>query len=101
MTKGIHGSTFGGNPLAVSVGKAVITEIMSNDFLQNVDNIARYLWKKLKELENKYDEIIEVRGVGLLLGIKTKINNKEVCELLTNKGLLTIPANDKSVLTPA
>ena len=101
MTLGVHGSTYGGNPLAVSVGKAVIKEIMSNGFLKKVDNTARYLWKKLKELENKYDEIIEVRGVGLLLGIKTKINNKEVCELLTNKGLLTIPANDNIVrLTP-
>ena len=42
---GEHGSTYGGNPLAVSVGKAVITEIMSNGFLQNVDKVARYLWK--------------------------------------------------------
>ena len=101
MTKGMHGSTYGGNPLAVSVGKAVITEIMLDGFLQKVDNIAKYLWKKLKELENEFEEIIEVRGAGLLLGIKTKTNNQKICELLIEKGLLTIPANDNIVrLTP-
>ena len=97
MTKGMHGSTYGGNPLAVSVGKAVITEIMSDGFLQKVDNIAKYLWKKLKELENEFEEIIEVRGAGLLLGIKTKKNNQKICDLLIEKGLLTVPANDNIV----
>jgi acetylornithine/N-succinyldiaminopimelate aminotransferase len=101
MTKGLHGSTFGGNPLAVSVGKAVITEIMSDGFLQNVDNISKYLWKKLKALENEFEEIIEVRGAGLLLGIKTKTNNQKICEQLIEKGLLTIPASDNIIrLTP-
>ncbi len=97
MTKGMHGSTYGGNPLAVSVGKAVITEIMSDGFLQKVDNIAKYLWKKLKALENEFEEIIEIRGAGLLLGIKTKTNNQKICELLIKKGLLTVPANDNIV----
>ena len=97
MTEGTHGSTYGGNPLAVSVGKAVITEIMSNGFLQNVDKVARYLWKNLKELEKKFDEIIEVRGAGLLIGIKTKTNNLKISELFAEKGLLTIPANDNVV----
>ncbi len=97
MTKGTHGSTYGGNHLAVSVGKAVIIEIMSDGFLQKVDNIARYLWKKLKELENKFEEIIEIRGAGLLLGIKTKNNNQKICDLLIEKGLLTVPANDNIV----
>jgi acetylornithine/N-succinyldiaminopimelate aminotransferase len=101
MTKGMHGSTYGGNPLSVSVGKAVITEIMSDGFLQKVDNIAKYLWKKLKELENEFEEIIEVRGAGLMLGLKTKTNNQKICELLIEKGLLTVPANDNIVrLTP-
>ena len=101
MTKGMHGSTYGGNPLAVSVGKAVIAEIMTDGFLQKVDNIGKYLWKKLKELENEFEEIIEVRGAGLLLGIKTKTNNLKICELLTEKGLLTVPASDNIVrLTP-
>ena len=80
MTKGKHGSTYGGNPLAVSVGKVVITEIMKDGFLQKVNNRAKYLWKKLKQLESKSEEIIEVRGAGLLLGIKTKTNNQKICD---------------------
>ena len=97
MTEGKHGSTFGGNPLAVAVGKAVITEIMSDGFLENVDKVARYLWQNLKDLENKFDEIIEVRGAGLLLGIKTRTSNKKINELLCENGLLTIIASDNIV----
>ena len=67
MTKGKHGSTYGGNPLAISVATAVINQIMSKNFLEKVDKNARYLWFKLKELEEENDEIIEVRGAGLLL----------------------------------
>ena len=97
MTKGVHGSTFGGNPLAVSVGTAVIKEIMSSGFLENVDKIARYLWNELKKLEKKHDEIVEIRGAGLLLGIKTKTNNTKIVELLTKNGLLTVAAKDNIV----
>ena len=97
MIKGSHGSTFGGNPLAVAVGKAVINEILSNNFLDNVDKIARYLWNKLKALEKKYDEIIEVRGAGLLLGIKTKNSNIQINKKFQEKGLLTIPASDNII----
>ena len=97
MKKGTHGSTYGGNPLAVAVGKAVIKEIMSEGFLQRVDKISRYLWQKLKKLENNFDEIVEIRGAGLLLGIKTKTDNLKICELMTEEGLLTIPADDNVV----
>ena len=44
MTNGVHGTTYGGNPLAIAVGTAVINEIMTNGFLEKVDEIARYLW---------------------------------------------------------
>ena len=97
MIKGSHGSTFGGNPLAVAVGKAVINEILSKNFLDNVDKISRYLWNKLKALEKKYDEIIEVRGAGLLLGIKTKNSNIDISKKFEEKGLLTIPASDNII----
>ena len=97
IIKGSHGSTFGGNPLAVAVGKAVIDEILSNNFLDNEDKIARYLWNKLKTLEKKYDEIIEVRGAGLLLGIKTKNSNIEISRKFQEQGLLTIPASDNII----
>tara|TARA_Y100000590_G_scaffold182205_1_gene207611 strand:- start:1248 stop:2426 length:1179 start_codon:yes stop_codon:yes gene_type:complete len=94
MTKGQHGSTFGGNPLAMSVGLSVIKEIKTKGFLEKVDNVARYLWSKLEDLEKKFEEIEEIRGVGLLLGIKTKTNNIKINELLTKNGLLTVPASD-------
>jgi acetylornithine/N-succinyldiaminopimelate aminotransferase len=97
MIKGIHGSTFGGNPLAVSVGKAVLVEIISNNFLENVDIVARYLWAELKKLESIFDELVEVRGAGLLLGLKTKIVNIKFNELLIKEGLLTIVASDNIV----
>ena len=97
MTKGIHGSTFGGNPLAIAIGTAVLNEIMSEGFLEKVDKVARYLWKKLLSLHKDFDEIVEIRGAGLLLGIKTKSNNIEISKLFEAHGLLTIPASDNVV----
>ena len=97
MTKGTHGSTYGGNPLAVAVGKAVIEEMMQKGFFEKVEKIARYLWNKLKLLEKNYNEIEEVRGAGLLLGIKTRKNNLEIIKLFTQNGLLTVPADDNII----
>ena len=97
MTKGTHGSTYGGNPLAVAVGKAVIEEMMQKGFFEKVEKIARYLWNKLKLLEKNYNEIEEVRGAGLLLGIKTRKNNLEISKLFTQNGLLTVPADDNII----
>ena len=97
MTQGKHGSTYGGNPLAVSVGREVLRIISNKKFLKNVDSISRYLWKNLKKLEDYYDEIIEVRGAGLLLGIKTKQNNVRISNILKNNRLLTVPAEDNVI----
>ena len=97
MVKGSHGSTFGGNPLAVSVGVEVINILLSKGFLNDVDKKARYLWSQLKNFEKKYDEIIEVRGAGLLLGIKTKSNNIKISNLFIENGLLCVPASDNII----
>ena len=97
MTKGTHGTTYGGNALAMAVGTAVIKEIMAKGFLEKVDKVARYLWVKLKQLENDFDEIVEIRGAGLLLGIKTKTNNIEISKNFSSNGLLTIPASDNII----
>lgn len=97
MVKGSHGSTYGGNPLAVAVGRAVINEILKKGFLENVDKVARYFWQKLNLLQNNFKEIIEVRGAGLLLGIKTRTNNITVCNFFTKNGLLSVPASDNVV----
>ena len=97
MTKGTHGSTYGGNPLAISVGKAVLETLLKDDFLQKVDEVARYFWNKLKQLENTYDEIVEVRGAGLLLGIKTKNNNVDFSLALRKNKLLSVTADDNVI----
>lgn len=97
MTKGTHGSTYGGNPLAISVGKAVLETLLKDDFLQKVDEVARYFWNKLKQLENTYEEIVEVRGAGLLLGIKTKNNNVDFSLALRKNKLLSVTADDNVI----
>ena len=63
---------------------------MKDNFLQKVDKVARYFWTKLKKLENIYDEIVEVRGAGLLLGIKTKNNNLDFSLALRKNKLLSV-----------
>ena len=97
MIKGTHGSTFGGNPMAIAVGTAVINEIMSKGFLKKVKKVSSYLWKELQLLQRDFDEIVEVRGAGLLLGIKTKSSNIKINKLFETQGLLTIPASDNVI----
>ena len=97
MNKGSHGSTYGGNPLAMSVGLEVLKTISNKNFLSNVDNISRYFWKKLKDLENNFTIIDEVRGAGLLLGIKTTVSNIEFSEKLRKHKLLNVPAADNTI----
>ena len=97
MTKGSHGSTYGGNPLAMSVGLEVLKIISNKKFLDKVDKVSRYFWKKLKELEKNFSVVQEVRGAGLLLGIKTEISNIEFSEKLKKNKLLNVPAADNTI----
>ena len=59
--------------------------------------MSQYLWQKLKKLEQYYEEIVEIRGAGLLLGIKTKKNNVMISNLLKQNKLLTVPAGDNVI----
>jgi acetylornithine/N-succinyldiaminopimelate aminotransferase len=78
MVAGVHGSTFGGNPLAMAVGLAAFNEIASEATLANVNEIAGYLKQQLNGLKDRYpDIIVEVRGKGLLMGVKLIPNNRE------------------------
>ena len=71
MVPGTHGSTFGGNPLAMSVGNAVLDTIFSKGFLKNVQNLSKYFFNELNKVKNDYPKLIkEVRGVGLLIGLQ-------------------------------
>ena len=97
MVQGRHGSTYCGNPLAVSVGREVLSIISDKKFLKNVDTVSRYLWQKLNKLEQYYQEIVEIRGAGLLLGIKTKKNNVMISNLLRQNKLLSVPAGDNVI----
>ena len=97
MIKGSHGSTYGGNQLSIAVGKEVLKIINTDNFLSNVDKVARYFWHKLNKLKEIYEEIVEVRGAGLLLGIKTKSENIKISTALINNKLLNVPASDNVI----
>ena len=78
MTVGVHGSTFGGNPLAMAVGIAAFDEISKPETLANVNEIAGYLKQQLHGLKERFPDVIaDVRGKGLLIGIKLVPNNRE------------------------
>ena len=95
MTPGTHGSTFGGNFLATSVAKVVVTEVSNSSFTKNVVFLGKNLESKIKDLSITYPKIIDgIRGKGLMLGIKCKISNIDLCEELRNEGLLTVAAGD-------
>lgn len=82
MTVGVHGSTFGGNPLAMAVGLAAFTEISKPETLAHVNEVAGYLKQQLVGLAERFpDVIVDVRGKGLLLGVKLVPNNREFMAL--------------------
>ncbi|WCR57776.1 aspartate aminotransferase family protein [Wolbachia endosymbiont of Ctenocephalides felis wCfeJ] len=98
MAVGMHGSTFGGNPLATSVGNAVFDELLSYGFLENVEIRGKYLKNKLEDLASRFSMIEEVRGKGLMLGIKVKMNNQKFAEELSYRGLLTVGVTSDNVV---
>ena len=98
MTPGTHGSTFGGNPLAMSVGNEVLNQIFKKGFLRNVQKISKYFHYELNKLKNEYPKIIkEVRGVGLLIGLQLFNDQKKFIQKLENNNLLTIRAAENVV----
>jgi acetylornithine/N-succinyldiaminopimelate aminotransferase len=98
MTPGSHGSTFGGNPLAMSVANAVLDQIFKKGFLKKVQKISKYFHSELNKIKNEYPHIIkEVRGVGLLIGLQLfKDQTKFIQKLMENK-LLTIRAAENTI----
>ena len=98
MIPGTHGSTFGGNPLAMSIGSAVLEQIFKKGFLKNVQNISKYFNSELNKIKKEFPYIIkEVRGVGLLIGLQLfKDQTKFIQKLMDNK-LLTIRAAENTI----
>ena len=98
MTPGTHGSTFGGNPLAMAVGNAVLDIIFEKDFFKNVEKKGEYFQDGLKKIKDKYPKIIEeVRGVGLIKGLKMLVDNDEFIKKLMNNKMLTIKASENVI----
>jgi len=95
MTVGSHGSTFGGNPLATAVGNAVLDVVLEPGFLESVQQRSLTLKQKLARLKDEHPDIIEdIRGVGLMMGIKCRIPNSELQAAAMDQHLLTIAAGD-------
>jgi acetylornithine/N-succinyldiaminopimelate aminotransferase len=100
MTAGSHGSTFGGNPLAMAIGNAVLDVVLAKGFLENVSAVAKHFRAGLEKLVAKRSDVFnDVRGLGLMLGIKCKGEgqNGEVVKAAMARGLLTVPAGDNVV----
>jgi len=98
MTAGTHGSTFGGNPLAMSVGNAVLDQIFKKGFLTNVKKLSKYFYLELNKLKKKFPKIIkEVRGVGLLIGLQLFNDQTKFIQKLMDHKLLTIRAAENVI----
>jgi acetylornithine/N-succinyldiaminopimelate aminotransferase len=95
MTAGLHGSTFGGNQLAMAASHAVLDVLLGDGFLDQVDAVARDLQAKLDGLVQSHPDVFESwRGMGLMLGLKCVVPNLEMMARLREAGLLTVVAAD-------
>ncbi|HEY0445601.1 MAG TPA: aspartate aminotransferase family protein, partial [Allosphingosinicella sp.] len=95
MSIGTHGSTYGGNPLAMAAGQAVLDVVLEDGFLERVARIGERLRGALEQMIPNHDHLFEgVRGVGLMLGIKMKSDSRAFAVYLREHGLLTVAAGD-------
>ena len=98
MTPGTHGSTFGGNPLAMAVGNTVMDIVSNKKFLKNIKNISKYFFLKLNNLKKLYPNVIKnIRGKGLLIGIQLYSDQTIFIKKLMDNKLLTIRAAENVV----
>ena len=98
MTAGTHGSTFGGNPLAMQVGNLVFDIISKKPFLKDVKKKSKYFLNQLNEIKKKYPNVIkEVRGRGFLIGLQLYKDQSNFIKKLMDNKLLTIRAAENVV----
>ena len=100
MVPGDHGSTYGGNPFVCEVSRTVLTELIDNGVIKNVNKLGVYAISKLNELKSQFDIIEEVRGEGLLIGIKlneSKMSSREFAEKGLKNKFLVVPSGDNVV----
>ncbi len=95
MTVGTHGTTFGGNPLAMAVGNAVLDVVLEPGFLQKVESMGLLLKQRLAELKDRHPAVIaEIRGQGLMMGIRTHVPNTDFIAAVRDRHLILITAGD-------
>ena len=98
MVPGSHGSTYGGNPLSTAVGNAVLDVMLTQGFMEHVQAMGEKLMQVLQQLVADYPHLFElVRGRGLMIGLKPKVENILMVERLRQHGLLTVPAGDNII----
>ena len=98
MTAGTHGTTFGGNPLGMAVGNAVVDLVLAPGFLEHVIKVANYMHQQLGGLVAGHPDIFEsVRGQGLMIGLKMKVANTAFIDAARSLGLIVLPAGDNVV----
>jgi acetylornithine/N-succinyldiaminopimelate aminotransferase len=98
LTVGVHGTTFGGNPLAMAVGNATLDVILAPGFLERVARLGLDMRQRLAELKDRHDGVIEeVRGEGLMVGLRLSVSPAKFAEAALERKLLVIPAGDNVV----
>ena len=98
MTPGTHGSTFGGNPLAMAAANAVLDVMLADGFLARVDKASEHLFSLLKPLVKRHPQVFsEVRGKGLMIGLKCVVPNTDIVNAAFANGLLTVTGGDNVV----
>ncbi len=98
MIAGTHGSTYGGNPLAMAVSNAVLDVVLEDGFLPRVERVANHFRQQLAMLVERHGAVIDdVRGAGLLLGLHARVPNGDLVTALREKGLLAVGAGDNVV----
>lgn len=98
MVPGTHGSTYGGNPMACAVGNAVLDRISEDGFLTHVEEMGNYLSWSLQQLAQKFpNEVLDVRGKGLMAGIKVNQPAAEMVAKLRDHHLLVVGAGDNVI----
>lgn len=98
MTAGTHGSTFGGNPLSVAAANAVLDVMLEDGFFDHVQRMSGLLKQRLMGLADEHADVLEeIRGQGLLIGMKCKLTNLDLVDALRDEGVLTVGAGDNVV----
>jgi acetylornithine/N-succinyldiaminopimelate aminotransferase len=98
MTAGTHGSTFGGNPLAMAAANALLDVVLADGFLDHVRRAGLLLKQRLAEIKDRYPQIVaEVRGEGLLIGVRAVVPSGDLVDELRAEKMITVAAGDNVV----